>query len=69
MTKTVETGEATKNLNEYIGLNFVNEYAKRNPNAAPSLAKAVAALDANAIALQTVFVVDNPSPVGLKEQM
>ena len=69
LSKTVETAEATKNLNDYIGLYFNNEYAKRNPNAAPSLAKAVATLDANAIALQTVFVVDNPNPVGLKDQM
>ncbi|MGB4115909.1 MAG: methyl-accepting chemotaxis protein [Polaromonas sp.] len=69
LSKTVETGEATKNLNDYIGLYFNNEYVKRNPNAAPSLAKAVATLDANAIAMQTVFVVDNPNPVGLKEQM
>ena len=69
LSKTVETVEATKNLNEYIGVNFTGEYVKRNPNAAPSLEKAVATLDANAIALQTVFVVENPSPVGLKEQM
>ena len=69
LSKTVETGEATKNLNDYIGLYFNNEFVKRNPGAAPSLAKAVAALDANAIAMQTVFVVDNPNPVGLKEQM
>lgn len=69
LLKTVETADATKNLNDYIGLYYKNEYAKRNPGAAPSLAKAVAALDANAVALQAVFVVDNPNPVGLKEQL
>ena len=69
LSKTIETSEATKNLNDYMGLHFNNEYVKRNPVAAPSLAKAVAALDANAIALQTVFIVDNPNPVGLKEQL
>ncbi len=69
LSKTIEPAAATKNLNEYIGLYYNNEYAKRNPNAAPSLAGAVAALDANAIALQTVFAVDNPNPVGLKEQL
>lgn len=69
LSKTVETTQATKELNDYIGLYYNNEYAKRNPGAVPSLAKAVASLDANAIALQTVFVVDNPNPVGLKEQL
>ena len=69
LSKTVETAEATKNLNDYVGLYFNNEYAKRNPSAAPPLAKAVASLDANAIALQTVFVVDNPNPVGAKDQL
>ncbi len=69
LSKTIEPAAATKNLNEYIGLYYNNEYAKRNPNAAPSLAGTVAALDANAIALQTVFAVDNPNPVGLKEQL
>lgn len=69
LSKTVETTAATKNLNEYIGLYFNNEYAKRNPNAAPPLTALVADLGANAIALQTVFTVDNPNPVGLKEQL
>jgi methyl-accepting chemotaxis protein len=69
LSKTIEPAAATKNLNEYIGLYYNNEYAKRNPNAAPSLAGTVAALDSNAIALQTVFAVDNPNPVGLKEQL
>ena len=69
LSKTVETTEATKNLNEYIGSNFSGEFVKRNPGAAPSLAKAVSALDTNAVLMQTVFVVDNPNPVGLKEQM
>ena len=69
LSKTVEPAQATKELTDYIGLYYNNEYAKRNPAAAPNLAKAVAALDANAIALQTVFVVDNPNPVGQKEQL
>ncbi len=69
LSKSVETAQATKNLTDYIGAKFNDEYAKRNPGAAPSLAKAVTALDANAIALQTVFVVDNPNPLGLKEQL
>ena len=69
LSKTIEPGEATKNLNEYLTQYFSPEYLKRNPGAAPSLAKAVASLDANAIAMQTVFIVDNPGPPGLKEQM
>jgi methyl-accepting chemotaxis protein len=69
LSKTIETTGATKNLNEYIGLYFNTEYAKRNPSAAPSLSSAVAELDANAIALQSVFAVDNPNPLGQKEQL
>jgi methyl-accepting chemotaxis protein len=69
LSKTVDTAAATQNLNDYVGLYFNNEYLKRNPNAAPSLSTAIAELGANGIALQTVFTVDNPNPVGQKEQL
>ena len=69
LSKTIEKTAATKNLSEYIGQYFNNEYAKRNPAATPALATSVEALDLNGIALQTVFAVDNPNPVGLKEKL
>lgn len=69
LSKSVEKTTAAKNLSEYVGLYFNNEYAKRNPAAAPSLAGSIEALDANGLALQTVFAVDNPNPLGLKEQL
>ena len=37
LSKTIETGEATKNLNDYIGLYFNNEYAKRRKIKSSSL--------------------------------
>ena len=69
LSKTVDAVEAKKNLTEYVNLYFNTEYSKRNPVAAPPLTSAVAALDANAVAMQNVFIVDNPNPLGLKDQM
>ena len=69
LAKSIDTASAAKNISEYAELFFNNEYAKRNPGAAPSLATAIAGLDANGLALQNVFIVDNPNPVGLKEQL
>ena len=69
LSKTIEPVSATKNLADYVGLYFNNEYAKRNPTAAPSFAAAIAELGPNALALQTVYTVDNPNPAGLKEQL
>lgn len=67
--KSIEPAAATKNLNDYVNLYFNTEYVKRNPQASPPLATALGALDANQTALQNVFVVDNPNPLGLKDQM
>ena len=69
LSKTIDKTAATKKLNDYIGQYFNSEYAKRNPAAAPSLAGVVETLDINGAALQTVFAVDNPSPLGLKEKL
>ena len=69
LSKTVDPTEARKNLAEYIDLYFNIEYAKRNPTTAPSLAAALAASDNNSVAMQGVFIVDNPNPLGLKQQM
>ena len=69
LSKTVDSAEAKKNLADYVNLYFNTEYAKRNPTIAPPLTTALATLDGNAIAMQNVFIVDNPNPLGLKEQM
>ena len=69
LSKTVDPTEAKKNLAEYVNLYYNTEYAKRNPTVAPPLTTALGALDTNAVAMQNVFVVDNPNPLGLKEQM
>ena len=69
LSKTVDPEEAKKGLAEYVGLYFNTEYAKRNPTAAPTLAAALGALDVNQTVMQSVFVVDNPNPLGLKDQM
>ena len=69
LSKTVDGAEAKKNLTEYVNLYFNTEYAKRNPTAVPPLTGALAALDTNAIVMQNVFIVDNPNPLGLKDQM
>ena len=69
LSKTVDVEVAKKNLAGYVGLYFNTEYAKRNPNAAPDLTAALGALDTNQILMQDVFIVDNPNPLGLKEQM
>ncbi len=69
LSKTLDPVEAKKNLTEYVNLYFNTEYAKRNPTAAPALTNALATLDSNAVAMQNVFIVDNPNPLGLKDQM
>ena len=69
LSKTNDAEVAKKNLADYVGLFFNTEYVKRNPGAAPDLTAALGALDANQIVMQNVFVVDNPNPLGLKEQM
>ena len=69
LSKTNDVEVAKKNLADFVGLFFNIEYVKRNPGAAPDLTAALGALDANQIVMQNVFVVDNPNPLGLKEQM
>jgi methyl-accepting chemotaxis protein len=56
-------------MNGYTQQQFAPEFAKRNAGAAPDLAKAVAALDANGAALQNEFIVNNPNPLGQKEKL
>ena len=69
LSKTVDPEQAKKGLAEYVNLYFNTEYAKRNPTTAPALTVALSALDANQAVMQSVFVVDNPNPLGRKDQM
>ncbi len=56
-------------LTDYAQKQFAAEFAKRNPTAAPSLTKAIEALDANGLALQSEFITSNPNPLGQKEKL
>jgi methyl-accepting chemotaxis protein len=56
-------------INDYAQKLFAPEFVKRNAGAAPDLAKAVAALDANGAALQSEFIMSNPNPLGQKEKL
>ena len=69
LSKTIDVDVVKKDLANYVGSNFNAEYTKRNPTAAPDLTAALGGLDANQIVMQDVFVVDNPNPLGSKEQM
>ena len=69
LPKTGDSADNAKKLGEYAIQNFNVEYAKRNPTAAPPLTTALAALDANALALQNAFIIDNANPLGSKEKL
>jgi methyl-accepting chemotaxis protein len=56
-------------LVNYTQKQFGAEFAKRNATAAPDLSKAIEALDANGLALQSDFIVANPNPLGQKEKL
>lgn len=56
-------------LSSYTQKQFAPEFAKRNASAAPDLSKAIEALDANGLALQSEFIVSNPNPLGQKEKL
>ena len=69
LPKTVDADQGRKNLTDYVNVHFNTEYAKRNPSVPPQLNRALDALDVNSVAMQNVFIVDNPSPLGQKDQM
>ena len=69
LSKSLNADQAQKNIAEYVNSYFNAEYIKRNPQAAPPLTSALSALDANAVALQNVFIVDNANPLGMKDKM
>ena len=69
LSKSLDAEQAQKNIAEYVNSSFNPEYAKRNPQTAPPLTSALSALDANAVALQNVFIVDNANPLGMKDKM
>ena len=60
---------ASSAMAEYSQKQFAPEFAKRNTGAAPDLAKAIAALDDNGLALQAEFIAANPNPLGQKEKL
>ena len=60
---------STFEVSKYVTEQFAPEYAKRNPGAAPDVAKFIASLDANGLALQTEYIVRNPNPLGQKERL
>ena len=69
LAKPAEGNDSVKNIGTYIDQQFNAEFGKRNPQAAPNLTSAIAALGANGSALQEEFIVNNSSPLGQKEKM
>ena len=67
--KAVDATGASAEITKYAQEQFAPEFVKRNAGAAPDLAKFVAALDPNGLALQSEFIVRNPNPLGQKERL
>lgn len=64
---TPETSSAA--VSKYVREAFGAEYTRKNAGAPPDMSKAISALDANALALQLDFIVNNPNPLGQKERL
>jgi methyl-accepting chemotaxis protein len=64
-----DAAAANAAMNEYIQQPFKAEFARRNAEAMPDFSKAVAARDANAVALQAVYITSNPNPLGQKDKL
>jgi methyl-accepting chemotaxis protein len=60
---------ATTAMNEFVQQQFRPEYLRRNADAMPDLTKAIAARDANTVALQAAFITSNPNPLGQKDKL
>ena len=67
--KAVDAALTSAEITKYSQEQFAPEFVKRNAGAAPDLAKFVAALDPNGLALQSEFIVRNPNPLGQKERL
>jgi methyl-accepting chemotaxis protein len=67
--KATDGAAASAEITKYAQEQFNPEFAKRNAGASPDLAKFVATLDANGLALQSEFIVRNPNPLGQKERL
>jgi methyl-accepting chemotaxis protein len=65
----VAPAAAVATITAFAQKEFATEFAKRNTQAAPDLAKSIAALDANGAALQSEFIANNPNPLGQKEKL
>jgi methyl-accepting chemotaxis protein len=60
---------ATAAMNEFVQQQFKTEFTRRNADAMPDFSRALSARDANAAALQSVFITSNPNPLGQKEKL
>ncbi len=67
--KNTSAANAAQNIAGYVKEQFNPEFSKRNPQAAPAMGEAIAALDASNVILQNEFIVNNPNPLGQKEKM
>ncbi|MBS7808664.1 methyl-accepting chemotaxis protein [Variovorax sp. PCZ-1] len=67
--KAIDAAAASAEIAKYTQDQFAPEYAKRNAGASPDLAKFIAAMDPNGLALQSEFIVRNPNPLGQKERL
>ncbi|MGL5003310.1 MAG: cache domain-containing protein, partial [Casimicrobium sp.] len=64
-----DTASANAAMADFVEKQFKVEYQRRNADAPPDLARALAARDENSIALQSVFITSNPNPLGQKEKL
>jgi methyl-accepting chemotaxis protein len=65
----LDPATSTAAMNEFVQQQFRPEYLRRNADAMPDLARAVAARDANSVALQAAFITSNPNPLGQKDKL
>jgi methyl-accepting chemotaxis protein len=65
----LDSATSTAAMNEFIQQQFRPEYLRRNADAMPDLARAVATRDANSVALQAAFITSNPNPLGQKDKL
>jgi methyl-accepting chemotaxis protein len=64
-----DAAAANTAMSAFIEQQFKTEYARRNADAMPDVARQIAARDANSVALQAAFITSNPNPLGQKDKM
>lgn len=65
----LDPAAANTAMTAFIEQQFKVEFARRNADAMPDLSKAVAARDANSVALQAAYITSNPNPLGQKDKL